>query len=469
MIKPRVALFTFLEGHQREGVYQARRPMAQRETERLVAQLGADVEIVRMPREEIRSKSDIAVNVHAAVSARVDAVLINTPIFMSPAMVAHAARQITQPIALVCNESPDTFAQLALLACAGALDQMGIRYRRIPGDLSDAENRAELIAYLRATAAATRLKGMTFGALGWRSLGISTGTADLVMWERVFGVDIEHIDQFEIIRRADKITAGQVELYVQWLTANLGALDYNNTSFTPANLDRQIRSYLATKSILRDYELDFVGIKCQSEVSNGYVLQCLNVALLNDPYDAEGMKEPMVCSCEADHDGALTMQILKLLSGGEPTNLNDITFVSENSMTLANCGAMATYFAAWSRDPAENLKRVRMVPHVFGDAGGGATQFVVPPAPLTLARLCRQGDRYWMGTARGEAEMRARDPNNRGLLPRPLIFPRLALDKRRFLRDFGSNHIHSVRGDLTRELAEFCQLTGIEYANFDVA
>ena len=185
MIRPRIALFTFLEGRQREQVYLARRPMALRETARLVQTLGTEVELVPMPREEIRGKSDIAANVLAAEGAGVDAVVMSIPIFIAPAMVAHAARQVTKPIALVCNEAPDTFSQLALLACAGALDQIGIRYRRIPGDLSDGENRDDLVAYLRAAAAATRLRGMTFGAIGGRSLGISTGTADLAMWERV--------------------------------------------------------------------------------------------------------------------------------------------------------------------------------------------------------------------------------------------------------------------------------------------
>jgi hypothetical protein len=31
---------------------------------------------------------------------------------------------------------------------------------------------------------------------------------------------------------------------------------------------------------------------------------------------------------------------------------------------------MATFFAARSRDPKNNLQKVKMVPHVFGKAGG---------------------------------------------------------------------------------------------------
>lgn len=467
MIKPRIALFNFVEGRQREGVYQARRPTALREIARVQQILAPDVQFVPLPVAEIRGKSDITANIRAAESAGADAFVMNVPIFNTPALVAHAARQLTRPFALVGNAASDSLSPLALLASGGAVDQLGIRHRRIPGDLADEQNRLELLAYLRAAAAMVRLRGMTFGCIGGRALGISTGTADLVLWERIFGVDIEHIDQYELVRRAEKADAADVQRYAAWLEQHLGALSFNGTSFTPAHLDRQIRSYLATKSIIKDFELDFIGIKCQPELSNGYALQCLNVALVNDPYDADGPKEPVVCSCEADHDGGLTMQILKLLSGGQPTSLNDIITVTADSMTLANCGSMATHFAALSDNPATNLKAVRLVPHTFGDAGGAATQFVVPPMPLTLARLFRRGDHYNMGTLTGHSEQRPRDPDNRTLWPRPLLFPRVNADLPRLMRRFGSNHIHAVRGHFTRELHEFCQLLDIEYESFD--
>ena len=48
---------------------------------------------------------------------------------------------------------------------------------------------------------------------------------------------------------------------------------------------------------------------------------------------------------EADHDGALTMQILKMVSGGgQPTSLMDVRFKSEEGLlVLANCGASASF------------------------------------------------------------------------------------------------------------------------------
>ncbi|MGI8779462.1 MAG: hypothetical protein ACR2L8_04725 [Solirubrobacteraceae bacterium] len=41
--------------------------------------------------------------------------------------------------------------------------------------------------------------------------------------------------------------------------------------------------------------------------------------LLNDPYDCNGPKQPTVCATEADAYAALTMQLLKYVSGGLPS------------------------------------------------------------------------------------------------------------------------------------------------------
>ena len=138
-------------------------------------------------------------------------------------------------------------------------------------------------------------------------------TVSMQDWQEKFGIDVEHIDQLEIVRRADEIDDEQVEKAYKWLTENVGKVEFNGTSFTPEKLKTQIRHYEATKKIIDENELDFVGVKCHYEMSAHYCTQCLSAAFLNDPYDWDGAKEPFVCACEADSDAALTMQILKLL------------------------------------------------------------------------------------------------------------------------------------------------------------
>lgn len=290
-----------------------------------------------------------------------------------------------------------------------------------------------------------------------------TGVADLAQWQRVFGVDIQVADQLEIVRAAEEAPSTQVDHYMDWLRQYVGLIDFDGDSFTEERLRKQIRSYLGTRKLIKERGCDFAGIKCQTELSDGYVLQCLNVALLNDPYDAEGPKKPVIAACEADHDGALTMQILHLVSGGEPATLMDVKDIrrEQKVMVFANCGGMATYFAGGSFDAQQNLRWVHLRPHIFGEAGGGATQFVAASGRATLARLCRRDGRYWMALVTGDFVERSRDDIRRTGWPWPHAFLHTDMDFEAFLATFGSNHMHAVRGDYRAELEEFCKMIDV--------
>jgi L-fucose isomerase len=468
MICPKVGLLVFSESLAREDVYRKRKPIADREVQRFVSALGNEVELVWPSVREIRSKRQAMTAVRELEAAAVDAVVLYVAIFVSPAVVAHTANLLRVPCVLACNEAEDSISQLAFLASSGAIQQIGTPCCRIAGDAAEPVHRSRLLHFLRAAAAMQQLRGQTFGCIGGRSLGISTGTADLSLWERIFNVDIEHVDQHELYDRAQHIDPNIVDRHVQWLKEK-AVVQFNESTFTKTHLEKQIRSYLALKDIVAAYEMDFVGVKCQTEMSNRYCLQCVNVALCNDPYDADGAKEPVCCSCEADSDGALTMQILKLLSGGKPTSLNDLVQITDTSMVLANCGAMASYFTQLSENADDNLGALTVGPHNFGEAGGGSTQFVVPAGiEMTFARLFHQKDGYSLGVMTGTTEAKTVAEDS-ALRVRPLIFARIDIDKIRFLETFGSNHLLAVEGHLKDELSMLADLLEIKYIDYDHA
>ena len=317
--------------------------------------------------------------------------------------------------------------------------------------------------FCTAAQAAAQLRGATYGCFGGRSLGICTTTADLAQWQTLFGIDIEHIDQMEIVRIANDLEKEEVQWHVKWVQANFGRIEYNGASFTPEKLELQVRSYLATKKIIEEMGLDFIGVKCQTEMSDHYVLQCLSQTLLNDPYDAIGAKEPIVSSCEADHDGALSMQILKLLSGVKPTLFLDVRHVGDSEIIGANCGSLPSWFANYSSEAAENLKRVHLIPHAFGKAGGGAVQFVAGSAPVTLARLCRKKGNYWMAILKGSIIKKPRTELKKTTWSFPHAFVQGNFDKKEFMDTYGSNHIHGAVGDCVNKLVDFCRLLSLDY------
>jgi L-fucose isomerase len=388
--------------------------------------------------------------------------------------VVHGIQRLNQPTLLLSNKSPATHGTVGFLGAAGALDQIGYPYRRLREDF---ENGAAIarhaLPYLRAAAVLARLRGAVFGLFGGRSLGIETGSIDPSQWRRLFGVDVEHIDQLEIIRRADLMPDGQVQATLEWLAANVASIDYNGQGLTPAKLAYQVRCYLATREIINVQGLDFVAVKCMPELSTYYVPQCLTAALLPGPYDADGLREPVAMACEADADGALTMEMLKQVSGGKPVMFGDISHIDEalGVLYMPNCGALCTWYAARSDEPRENLARVRLRP-ANRPGGGAITHFTVAPGPLTLARLYRRTGRYSMGIFKGEAiELPSAEQEAfaqaRGVHQLPTAFVQAEVDWEALLGGFGSNHISAVAGDYVDEMVEVSRLLGIEYQVFN--
>ena len=100
----------------------------------------------------------------------------------------------------------------------------------------------------------------------------------------------------------------------------------------------------------------------------------------------------------ADSDAALTMQIFKHLAG-TPVLFADVRHYHADLgvWDLCNSGEHATYFAAASRDPGENLPRVELKAQGFYfPAGGAAVYHVAAPGRVTLARLTRHDGRWMM-------------------------------------------------------------------------
>lgn len=388
-----------------------------------------------------------------------DLVLLYVPIWTYPSISVRAAEVASRSVPLVAVYG-DVLS--GLLASAGALGQVGLRRVVLWGSAEEAAGR--LVKLARAAMAARRLEGMTLGVFGGRSLGMYTVTADPSQVRRVFGVDVEHVDQLEVLRRAESVSEEEVRRHLRWLLQRVGRVEYDGRILTEEKLERQLRIYLALKALVRERGFHFCGLKCQPELSDGYVDPCVAVALLNDPYDPEGPREPVVCACEADIDGALTMQVLKLLSGGKPTTLMDLLVYDpeRHLLFMGNCGGMATWFAGASQQPEENLRGVHLLPQVQGKAGGAATQYVAPEMTLTIARLYRVGGEYHMVYMRARSVRVEREDLRRSIWPWPHIVIRMSPDSlRELVETVGANHLHAVEGDYLEEIRVFCEIKGI--------
>ncbi|MFI6938650.1 L-fucose/L-arabinose isomerase family protein [Streptomyces sp. NPDC050418] len=466
----RIGLLSISDG--RDYVQRDVREHVTRAGQELAAMLtGAGHEVVVAP-EHVESNVLATSQARFLADRHVDLTIFHHSVWTFPHFTMLAAESTPGPILMVANIDPQFPGMVGMLAGGGGLDQIGRVHSRAWGDLGDPATRARILSNVRAGAAVQGLRGSTFGRIGGRPMGMYTATANTDQWMKVFGVDVEEIDQWEIVRRSENADASLVKQGRLWLEKHSAGVHYDGVRLTPELLERQIRSYYAMKELIAEWNLDFSGIKGQPELTAHFATMDIAEAFLNDPYDWEGPKDTHVTSTEADMDAALSMQILKLLSG-TPVLFADVRHYHRDKdvWDLCNSGQHATWYAARSDDPVENLSKVNFFPEVFYfPAGGASVQHLAAPGDMTFARLTRQDGAYRMHVMRGSFEQYDAETNERMMRAStwewPHAFARLDASADDFLTRFGSNHIHAVPGDYVDDLRAVCAQLGIRYDGF---
>jgi L-fucose isomerase len=396
-------------------------------------------------------------------SAGLDAAVFNIPVFAFPNFSLLAARILELPVLLSAPKNGLLPGLGGILAAHGSMAQIGIASWKLWGDpLNEAKVAARLAAFCRASGARERLRGSIFGVVGGRSIGMNTCVSDPLEWMRRFGVDTEQIDQLEMVRRANEVDEAEVERAYKWMTERLGRVSTEGKA-APQHVQAQIRQYLALRSTIDEFSLDFLSIKCHYDLSEYLVTACLAIMFLNDPYDWNGPKAPFVASCEADNDGALTMQILKLISGF-PSLLFDVRHydAGQRMYTFCNCGAMPSWYAARSPAAEENLAQITLEQVISKYAGGGAHfPFVCGSGEITLARLTRIDGQYRMFLAPAEFMEVSRAKMAETCSAWPHGFVRMDVEPEDFIDRYHTNHAHAVPGRHLEALEMLCQMMDI--------
>ncbi len=468
MNKPRAALITFGD-HRKNEWEKVFQNLTEPRHEKLIENLKKmDIDLI-YNESVARSRDDITRQVNELKARGAEFLLAHTPCWTSPNLVVYGVQQAGLPTGVVGNRDPGTHGCVGTFGASGALWQIGFDHKVFRDHYDSPELAAKILPFARAAAAKGRLNGAVFGYFGGRSIGIDTSQFDAMQWRKEFGVDAEHIDQSEIIFRAESIEQSRVDKMRSWIEGTAKDVVYNDTKMTKEKFDFQIACYLATKDICRDLGLEFTAVKCMPELSNNFVPQCMTAAFLPNNYDGEeGEKESTVMACEADADGALTQQILKIVSGGKPTLFADVSHIDNDRKTIycINCGALCAWYAGRCGSPADNMKNIT-VKQSIRPGGGGITFFTAEKGPMQLARLYRHNGKYRMAIIPCEAvtpEQEVLDEliEARGPHQLPVLFAKVGFDIEKFTQEYGSNHISGVDGHYTEELVELCSMLGIE-------
>lgn len=468
MTKPsKIGILTFSDGRDfvhREHLAQSNLARFQDQLARRLSADGYEVVVGNF----VWSSTTAVEEAKRLVTAGCDATIFNFCVWSFPHLAAIAAQFAPGPLLLFSNVNPAYPGMVAFLAAAGALDQVGRRYTRAWGDVADDAVYARVRSFLRASSVVGSLRGQTYGLFGGRPMGMYTAVSNPDQWLRVFGVDIEHIDQWEIVRRAESVAQRSVDAAIRWLEQN-ATVHYDGAALTPETLGRQIRSYYAVRTMVDEMRLDFCGIKAQPELTNSFCTMDITEAFLNDPYDWDGPKPMIVCATEADTDGALTMQVLKGLSG-TPALFADVRHLHEDLgiFDLVNSGEHATFFAGASMDWRDNMPKVHLMPEsrFYFPAGGASVHHLAAPGHATFARFTRRDGTYRLTIAEGDF-VQFEPARNEELMRQttyewPHAFVRFDTPPDTFLGAYAANHIHAVYGSWTTELRMVCDQLGIE-------
>jgi len=432
--------------------------------------------------------------------AGIDGVIFHYSVWASPRLARLAAQILIRenkkknkstPIVVLTNLAPEQPGMVGGMAAAGGLDQLGIPNFRIwstklSEDLKKVEQMVAFARFARNRARTSdsadevieRLHGQIYGEIGGRSIQIVTAEADPLQWSRIFGVDIQPIGQAEIIRKANQmiqwskginseivsIKDERISEAFDFLTRYTKSINYED-KFIQGKLKYELACYYATQDIIAENDLDFMGIKCQPEMSEYHVTQCLTHAFSNDNRGPGGEeKKVVVCACEDDKDAALTQQIMYLLTG-KPTMFADFRHLDPEKeiLYLVNCGAHTPWFATRTDDVESNLAKISLDKQAFFYAACGATvNFDAAPGPVTGARLGRNNGRYWMNIVPGEFVERPLH----ALITTPgwpHAFMRFRVPMEQLFREHPCNHIQIVAEDCVAGLVEICEKLGIGY------
>jgi len=359
------------------------------------------------------------------------------------------------PVIVWSNATPGRFGIVGASIVRGSLDAMGIRNAMLHGVAEDPAFIRRLDLLCRSYAAAMRLRGQTLGMGGFRCMGMYTALFDPLHWRKKFGIDVDNWEQAVVVQRAREMDDAEAKRFLAWMKQEFGRVVPKDEVMLA-----QIRLYLALRELVQEKGYDFIAVKCLPDMPSFYTTFCVAHAMLNDRSDLYGPKESIVCGCEADANGTLTMQMLKLLTGGPALFTDVLGFDAEaGSMTLCNCGSQPTDFARCRKDVywvTEGLAEFQW------KIGGACPQYVARSGEVTFARLGRLRDRDIMLITSGTVVEKDREALRALNYQQPQAFVNLHCSSQGFVDQLRSNHIHMVYGQYTEHLKELCRVLDIE-------
>jgi L-fucose isomerase-like protein len=317
-----------------------------------------------------------------------------------------------------------------------------------------------------------KLRGAIYGAVGPRSMQMwnKISEADFL---RCFGIAREGFDGLRLVKMAEKVPDRRAEQALNYLIRkgmDLRLGPNPKKHLTKAMVLFQMKVYFALLELQRQFGLDFLGVQDQLDWIEHYPATDLTLGILNNRLRPESDGETVVAATEADDGAALTMQLLKLLSGGQPVGFNDLRYwdPGKGLYWFVNSGALAPFFAYGRNDSLTGSWSERQTYMYFKQGGGTCSCVVRVPGVVTWARFSYRNHKIYLAAGRGltdvptceEWEARSKTCNPEW----PHWYLKLC---GRVEWKVNSNHPVTVAGDYLADLKAVAEELGLPFECYD--
>ncbi|NJD04210.1 MAG: hypothetical protein FIA99_16825 [Ruminiclostridium sp.] len=316
------------------------------------------------------------------------------------------------------------------------LKELDKQYFYVYGQPDDRKVLKEIGDISKAVALSNRLKRVKIGTIGGRIKGMTEIAFDELELKDKTGVRIVNLDEDELIAAYGSTAHSYAEEFWNNLKPKVGKATASEEYGIEA-----IRYYLAMCSIIKNYRLEGLCIKCYPRFMGKI---CLGYSLLSE--------EGIVCGCEGDVNNTVSMKILYELTG-QPIHNTDLLYPDPvlNTILFSHCGSGGFSIASKKAD-------IHLGPVRLADSGVCAL-FPAKPGKVTLINLVGRKGTLRMSVIVGEAEECGMEfPGN----PLKVKFERDVNEINKQIANEGiGHHWMGGYGDISRELEYFCRLNGI--------
>lgn len=316
----------------------------------------------------------------------------------------------------------------------GVLDRLGCTYE---GVLGTPEETADRVARFCAVASAWQaLKRCRIGLVGYTSMSIYTGTFDHVLMRAMIGPEVEHIDAYSLIRRAERQDSAAKEAAV----ARLRQKACVRADVSEESLLKTAGLYLALMELRKDFNLDAVNVKCQYEFSKEYgMTMCVPLSLAAD--------DGLLSSCEGDMLCTVSMLILGYLTG-QTIAYGDSINHTNNTLKLSPCGFMPFSLGDGKKEITNFMPNCGFT--------GIQSSFVMKPGRVTVMRLVEDIGGYHIVYFTGEG---LQTQKRQGWMP--ALDVRLDGKMEDLLANYSGQHYAICYGDVTDQIEMLAKILNV--------